>query len=238
MKKIIVVGASSGIGRGIASQLLESGDFVILCGRRIELMEELRIMYPETCLVRAMDVTDTAASGVLLESLFRGPGPIDWLILSSGTGDINSEFDFELEKNTLATNVSGFTAVVDHAFNLFRKQGYGQLAAITSVAGLRGGAGAPSYNASKAYQVTYLEALQIKARKLCLPIYVTDARPGFVDTAMAQGEGLFWVAPVPKASRQIIRAIEKKRRVAYITRRWRIIAFLIRWLPFRLYSKI
>jgi len=70
-----------------------------------------------------------------------------------------------------------------------------------------------------------------------ISLYVTDIQPGFVDTKMAKGPR-FWVAPVVKAARQIIRAIEKKRRIAYITRRWWIVAKLFRWAPGWIYYRI
>ena len=64
---------------------------------------------------------------------------------------------------------------------------------------------------------------------------VTDIQAGFVDTGMAkgegEGEGLFWVAPVETAARQIVAAIRRKRSHAYVTRRWRLVAWLLRILP-------
>ena len=69
-------------------------------------------------------------------------------------------------------------------------------------------------------------------------IAVTDIRPGFVQTAMAKGDGLFWVSSVEKAAAQIFDAIKAKKRVVYITKRWRFIAFLISILPFRLYLRL
>ena len=59
---------------------------------------------------------------------------------------------------------------------------------------------------------------------------VTEIRPGFIDTDMAKGDGKFWVAPVEKAAKQIVRAIQKRRKVAYITKRWRLIGFALRML--------
>jgi short-subunit dehydrogenase len=85
---------------------------------------------------------------------------------------------------------------------------------------------APAYNASKAYQINYLSGLRKKMEKLQLPIYITDIKPGFVDTDMAKGEGKFWVAPVNKAASQIITAIKAKRKIVYITKRWRLIGFV------------
>ncbi len=238
MRNIVVIGASSGIGREVADQLLKSGDFVVLCSRRTALLREIHEMYPRNSIVHTLDITELSTLEINLASIFGSVGQVDLLLLASGTGDLNPELSFGLERNTIQTNVEGFTALVDFAFNHFQKQGMGHLAVISSVGGLRGGVAAPAYNASKAYQINYLEALQIKARKLQLPVYVTDLRCGLVDTAMAKGEGLFWISPVPKAATQIIRAISMKKRVAYVTRRWRIIAMVLKILPYSLYSRI
>ncbi len=92
----------------------------------------------------------------------------------------------------------------------------GHLVAISSVGGLRGSRQAPSYNASKAFQINYLEALKQKATFLNIAVSITDIRPGFVETDMAKGEGQFWVASVNKAARQIFDAILNKKEIAYI----------------------
>ncbi len=95
-----------------------------------------------------------------------------------------------------------------------------------------------SYNASKAYVSSYLEGLACRKECRSGAITVTDVRPGFVDTPMAQGEGLFWVASPEKAAKQIYAAIRKKKRIVYITKRWRLIAAIIKLLPFCLYKRI
>lgn len=71
-----------------------------------------------------------------------------------------------------------------------------------------------------------------------LPVYITDIRPGFVDTAMAKGDGKFWVASVEKAGLQIFKAIHKKKKVVHITRRWKWIALILKNLPSSLYEKL
>ena len=114
----------------------------------------------------------------------------------------------------------------------------GHLVAISSVGGLRGSRQAPSYNASKAFQINYLEALKQKATFLNIAVSITDIRPGFVETDMAKGEGLFWVASVNKAARQIFDAILNKKEIAYITRRWRLIAAILTRIPGILYSRM
>ena len=105
------------------------------------------------------------------------------------------------------------------------------MAAITSIAGILGHREAPAYNASKSYQINYLVGLRQKALNLKVPITITDINPGFVDTPMAKGDFLFWVAPVDEAVSQIYNAIQNKSSVTYITRRWAIVAFLYRLLP-------
>jgi short-subunit dehydrogenase len=83
-----------------------------------------------------------------------------------------------------------------------------------------------------------MEGLRQKAKKLKCPLYITDIRPGFVDTDMAKGEGMFWVASVEKAAGQIIEAIQNRKQVAYITKRWGIMAALLKILPRRIYQHV
>ncbi len=135
-------------------------------------------------------------------------------------------------------NVAAFTLLADWAFRFFRNQGHGHLAAISSIAGLRGLRHAPAYNASKAYQISYLEALRQKSNYLKIPITVTDIRPGFVDTPNAKGEGRFWQASVAKASRQIFSAIRSGKKVIYITKRWWLIAMVMKLVPRFIYERV
>lgn len=143
-----------------------------------------------------------------------------------------------IEKRTVDTNVRGFTCIADWAFNYFESQKSGHLVAITSVGGLRGSRMAPAYNATKAYQINYLEGLRQKAKKLKTNIVVTDIRPGFVDTDMAKGDGQFWVSPVEKAARQIFKAINRKKKIAYITKRWATIGALLKQVPRQIYDRM
>ena len=83
-----------------------------------------------------------------------------------------------------------------------------------------------------------MEALRKKAFKDKGQILVTDIRPGLVDTAMAKGDGLFWVMPVEKVANQIIAAIRKKKSKAYVSKRWHILAIINKFLPFGLYKRM
>jgi len=236
MARAIIIGATSGIGRGLASLLVKNGYSVGITGRRIQLLEEIKNEHPSV-LIKPMDVIDCENSIIQLKELISELGGLDLLILSSGAGFVNNELDYEKEKVSVDTNVAGWTNLVNFVYKFFEAQKFGHLVAISSIAGLRGSRFAPAYGASKAFQINYLEGLRQKAGSSKIPIVVTDVRPGFVDTAMAQGAGIFWVAPVDKAARQIFKAIRRKRKVVYITNRWRIAAFAFRIIPRCLYER-
>lgn len=237
MKKAIIVGASSGIGKGLAQLLANEQYKVGITGRRTGLLAELKSENPAVYFTKYLDIVDTSTCVPILNELVEALGGLDLLVISSGTGDINKTLDFSLEKPTLDTNVLGFTCVADWAFNYFQAQNSGHLVGISSIAGIRGNRYAPAYNASKAFQINYLEGLRQKAAHLRASIYITDIRPGFVDTDMAKGEGQFWVAPVEKAVRQIYKAITRKAKIAYITKRWRLIATILKLLPRVIYDR-
>jgi short-subunit dehydrogenase len=225
-------------GKGLAKLLVDNGFKVGITGRRTELLENLKSENPNSYFIKTIDVTDTTIAIEKLEELTSELGGLDLLILSSGTGDINDNLDFEIEKRTIDTNVIGFTCIADWTFKYFEKQKFGHLVAISSIGGLRGSRQAPSYYASKAYQINYLEGLRQKATKLKQHIFITDVRPGLIDTEMAKGEGLFWVMPVEKTVRQIFGAIKKKRKIVYVTKRWGLIAKILKRIPRPIYDRM
>jgi short-subunit dehydrogenase len=238
MKKAIIIGATSGIGRQLALLLADHGFVVGATGRRVQNLEELRLERPANILVSPFDITSTLEVSERLHELAVKLGGLDLLVICSGVGEENHALDFSIEKKTIDVNVTGFTEAADWGFAFFQKQQSGHLVAITSIAGLRGSRHAPAYYASKAYQISYMEGLRQKAKKLKYPLYITDIRPGFVDTDMAKGEGMFWVASVEKAAGQIIGAIQNRKQVAYITKRWGIMAALLKILPRRIYQHV
>jgi short-subunit dehydrogenase len=114
---------------------------------------------------------------------------VDLVVISSGTGHINPELAWGKEEETVTVNVAGFAALAAKSMEIFRNQGHGHWVGISSMAALMGSGNAPAYGASKAFVTLYLEALGAAGKQ---GIHVTEIRSGFVGTAMAQGEGLFW----------------------------------------------
>ena len=235
IKKAIIIGASSGIGKGISLELLKKGYKIAISARRKERLDEIKKLNPDMVIVKEYD-SSTENNDALIKNLIDNLNGVDLIIYCSGIGIINKELDYSLEKKVNNLNVSGFTQVVDYAFNYFLKRGEGHIVNISSVASEIGNGISPSYNASKAYQANYLQGLRFKAFRMKVPIFLTDVRPGFVDTEILMGnkDKLFWVAPLEKACKQIVNAIDRKKRVVYITKRWKIISLLIKTLPERI----
>ena len=233
---IIIIGATSGIGKALFEKYASKGNRVGIVGRRSHLLEELKKEYPANTITVTADITKPDETERALKTLLSELHKIDLAIVCSGTGDINAALDYTVEHPTIDTNVVGWTFVMDSLFHIYEKEGHGHLAAITSVGGLRGEPLSPAYSATKAYQINYMEALRKKAFKAGNHIIVTDIRPGLVDTAMAKGEGLFWVMPVEKVASQIITAIRKRRSKAYVTKRWHILAIINKNLPYNIYK--
>lgn len=238
MKKAIIVGASSGIGRELAKILAGKGYAVGLIARREALLQNIQGELSSKAYIKTIDICNRDDTQKVLTGLITEMGGVDLVIISSGIGFINPELDLDKELETVATNVQGFVTVANVAIRHFIRQGAGHLVGISSIAAIRGGAEAPAYNASKAFVSNYLQGLRQKAAKLKLTITVTDIQPGFVDTDMAKGEGIFWMAPVQKAASQIFRAIERKRSHAFVTKRWRLVAWMLKIMPDFLYHRI
>jgi len=237
MKKAIIIGATSGIGKSLAELLIREGYEVGITGRREELFQSIKTQETSRIVCKKMDVQDLSTLEPISIELVSQMGGLDLLIISAGIGEENKNLNFDVENGVIKTNIQGFTCIADWAVRYFKEQGYGHLVNISSIAGIRGNGIAPSYNATKAYQINYLEGLRINVKEYSSSITITDIRPGFVDTAMAKGEGLFWVAPVQKAAEQIFEAIKQKKKVVYITKRWRLIALFLKIIPFSILKR-
>lgn len=236
--KAIVIGASSGIGRELAKVLAKNGYEVGVSARRLDLLLSLQKENSAIKTVCAMDIGQTTQAVHTLELMIKELGGLDLLIINAGIGHLNPELEWDKERETIDVNVTGCCALAVFGFNYFSKQNSGHLVGISSIGALGGNGIAPAYNASKAFLSTYLEGLQIKAFKEKKNIVVTDIKPGFVDTPMAKGEGKFWVASPAEAAQQIYDAIQKNKKHAYVTARWRLIAWIVKLMPQWLYQRI
>ncbi|MEG0807628.1 MAG: SDR family NAD(P)-dependent oxidoreductase [Alistipes sp.] len=238
MKRIVIVGATSGIGLEVARLCIREGWQVGAAGRRIEALETLRAEAPEQVVIEALDITrDNAPEHftTLIEKL----GGMDIYLHCSGIGSRNIELQPDIEINTLRTNGEGFVRMVTAAFGYFRAHGGGHLAIISSIAGTRGLGSAPAYSATKRMQNTYIDALSQLSHMQGYNIHFTDIRPGFVATPLLHDGGHYPMLMQPEAvAARIVRAIKSQRRRVVIDRRYALFVFFWRLIPEWLWERL
>lgn len=235
MKKIVICGASSGIGREIAKICAAKGYKVGIMGRREDKLLELArnpIFVTKVCDITAPDAPDK------LRELIAEMGGIDIYMHCSGIGYKNVALEFAKELATTETNCLGFTQMIATAFDYFAHAGRGQIAAISSIAGTKGLGAAPAYSASKRFQRHYLECMAQLAHIRKLDIKITDIRPGFVDTDLLKG-GHYPVLLSPDAvAQKIVRSVEKHKRAVVIDWRYALVVAIWRMLPNFLWERL
>ncbi|MBR6180305.1 MAG: SDR family NAD(P)-dependent oxidoreductase [Prevotella sp.] len=231
MKKAVVMGASSGIGMEVAKLLLADGWIIGVAARRTDLLEQLKDTAPERVVMETIDVNADGAEDMLL-SLIVTLGGMDLFFYAPGIGWQNSTLEPDKENNTVTTNALGFTRMVGTAFRYMATHGGGHIAAVTSIAGTKGLGPAPAYSATKAFQNTYLQALEQQANARKLNIRFTDLRPGFVDTALL-GDGNRYPMLLRKedVAYEMVEAIRHHKHIWVIDWRWRILTALWRRIP-------
>ena len=238
MKRIVIVGATSGIGLEVAKLCIREGWRVGAAGRREEALEALRALSPEQVVTEPLDIT-RADAPEHLSRLVDKLGGMDIYLHSSGVGSRNTDLRPDIELNTLRTNGEGFVRMVTAAFGYFRANGGGHLAVISSIAGTKGLGSAPAYSATKRMQNTYIDALAQLARMEKLHIRFTDIRPGFVATPLLAGDGHYtMLMEVGKVAARIMRVLKRQRRRAVIDRRYAVFVFFWKLIPEWLWERM
>lgn len=235
-RHIIIIGASSGLGKATTIQFAKMGWKIGIAARRIDALTELQQQFPQSIIAtQQIDITSPDAGEKLID-LIEKVGDIDIILLASGIGSQNPTLNIDTELNTTQTNVVGFTRIVDTAFNYFRNRPHdknpGQIAIISSIAGTMGLGIAPSYSATKRYQQHYIDALEQLAHFEKVNIKFTDIRPGFVDTPLLNNCRRFpMLMSVDYATTRITKAILKQRRIAIIDWRWQLVVAFWHLIP-------
>lgn len=231
MKRVVIIGASSGMGLEVAKLYLARGYCLGIAARREDRLLALKQEAPDRVATAMIDVTSEDAPQ-RLRSLIGELGGMDVFFYSSGIGKQNRTLTPDIEINTMKTNALGFTRMIGEAYRYFAEQGKGHIAAITSIAGTKGLGPAPSYSATKAMQNVYLEALEQQANARGLDIRFTDIRPGFVNTDLLSGDFHYPMMLKPdRVARQIVKAIDHHRHVIVVDWKYRILTPLWRLVP-------
>lgn len=230
MEKAIIIGGTTGIGSALTKVLVQHNYHVLVTGIEQDIISNIREAGSQNLEAHFLDcITDRASEKV--EELVKQMGGLDLLVFCAGIGHLNKDLGFKVENRANQVNVLAFTEVVDWGYRYFDQQGFGHIVGITSVAGLFGFWRAPAYHAAKAYQMNYMAGLRQKAIRAKKPIFITDIRPGFVDTAMAEGKEGIWKISAEKAGQQIFQNIKRKSDIGYTARRWVAVAKIINILP-------
>lgn len=238
-KRIVIVGASSGLGKEIALIFLEKGWKVGIASRNIEALKEIEKLYPQSAVSQQIDINNEDAI-INLENLIKELGGIDVYFHSSGIGSQNTLIDINTEISTCKTNVLGFTRMVDYMYNYFKANNItGQICVISSIAGTKGLGVSPAYSATKRFQNTYIECLEQLSNMQKLNISFTDIRPGFVKTALLNdGNNYPMLMDVKYAAKKIVSAVERKKRIAIVDWKYSILVKFWKLIPRWLWVRI
>lgn len=240
---IIITGASSGLGEGMAKAFAARGRHLVLCARRLDRLEalatELRGQCPrQQFLVRALDVNDAQAVWQVFQEAAQTLGRIDRVIVNAGRGGASrlGEGQVTDAMDVARTNFLGALAQCDAAMRLFRQQGFGHLVTLSSVSAVRGMPGPmATYSASKAAVAVLSEALRNEMKATRSPIRITTLMPGFIHTALnAHQAHKPFALDIHTGCQVLVRAIEREPEVAYVPEwPWALIAQLLKLLPAR-----
>jgi len=231
--RVVITGASSGIGEALARHYAAQGAVLGLVSRRpVEVTKGTS--YP-------VDVTDEAAMARVARDFIDRYGVPDLVIanagISSGTSGADSGDVAKLRK-VLEVNVAGLAATLAAFAPAMREAGRGTLAGIASVAGFRGLAGNGAYCASKSAAITWLESL--RTEMYGSGVSVVCVCPGYIDTPMTRVNRfpMPFLISADDAARRIARAIEARRRLAVIPWQMALVSLLLRAMPGWLFDRI
>ncbi len=237
MKRVVLVGATDGLGHAIAAEYASRGCWVTVLGRSRQklgsVVAALSARFPAAT-VRGVvcDLAEDARIEPAFREAIEATGHCDLFLYNAGVmhaGD-GVTCDAEQDAETMQVNAVAAVRMLGLAANYFRAARRGQIAAISSIAGDRGRKGNPAYNASKAALTTYLEGL--RNRLFPFGVKVSTVKPGFIGTRMLEGrKGLPWVVPPEQAARTIADRLDKGDEVFYVTRRWGLFGLVLRHVP-------
>lgn len=239
MKKIVIMGASSGIGLAVAEAFASRGIKVGLGARRTEALKALKEKYPEMVEYSKIDITHEKAAEMLVK-LADKLGGMDIYFHVAGIGYENPTLDPQREVQIVETNAAGFARMISAAYDYFRDNKIkGRIAAVTSVAGTNGIGSLSAYSASKKFAQTYLVALEQRAHTEGVDIRFTDIRPGWIRTPLLYDDVKYPMEmSLDYATIKIIKAIVRAPRVAVVDWRWDILVGLWRMVPNALWVRM
>jgi short-subunit dehydrogenase len=244
VKRVVLVGATDGLGRALATEYASRGFWVTVLGRSRGKLDavvaSLSARFPAATVHGVVcDLSDASRIEPAFREALEATGHCDLFLYNAGVMPAGDGFTCDPDRDAETLNVNAVAAVrmLGLAANYFRVARRGQIAAISSIAGDRGRKGNPAYNASKAALTTFLEGL--RNRLFPYGVKVSTVKPGLVGTRMLDGKtGLFWVVPPEVAAKTIADRLEKGHEVFYVYRRWGLFGLALRHVPRFVFKRV
>lgn len=234
MQRVLIIGAYSAIAEAVAREYARRGAALFLAGRNVQRLDavaaDLRTRGASSVHMFALDATDVGAHAALLDAAQAALGGIDIALVAHGTLPVQAECDKQVDKALAEFAVNG-TSVIALSIALAQRLRLGAtLAVISSVAGDRGRASNYLYGSAKAAVTAFLSGLGQRLRSD--GVHVLVVKPGFVDTPMTAAfkKGALWAQPA-QVARAIVRAIDRRKPVAYVPGFWWVIMQVIKSIP-------
>ena len=238
-KTILITGASSGLGQGMAEKFAAKGHNLALCARRLDRLESFKASllekHPNIRIeLQSLDVNDHDAVFTVFKAFQQSFTTIDRIIINAGMGkgaSIGTGY-FEANRETAMTNFVAALAQAEAAMEIFREQNHGHLVTISSVSAVRGFRRALNvYSATKAGLTTMTEGIRIDVQNT--PIKVSCIHPGFIRTELNEKvKKVPFIVDLDTGCAALVKAIDKEKPTSYTpTWPWLFVQQLMRWLP-------
>ena len=238
-KNILITGASSGLGHGMAVEFAKQGCNLALCARRVERLEELKAQLEGInpnikVFIRSLDVNDHDAVFSVFKAFRDDMGTLDRVIVNAGMGkgaSIGTGY-FHANKHTAVTNFVSAVAQCEAAMEIFREQNAGHLVTISSISAVRGFRRAMTvYAATKAAITSLSEGIRIDVRNT--PIKVTCIHPGFIRSEINDKvEKVPFIVDTETGCKAMVKAINKEKANSYVpTWPWAWLHWILRIAP-------
>ena len=242
MTKLAVIGATSAIAQSVARRLATSATHAILVGRNADRLEhvaeDLRCRCDSQVDTRIEDLNNFERHSALIQEIWTALSGCDVFIVAHGSlpDQVQCQVSAEETLNAFSTNALSVISLLTVVANKFAEQGSGSIVVISSVAGDRGRASNYVYGSAKAAVTAFASGL--RNRLAGSGVHVLTIKPGLVDTPMTADfeKGVLWASP-DRVAKAIIRALEKRRDVAYVPWYWRLIMLIICAIPERLFKR-
>ncbi|TMP04370.1 short chain dehydrogenase [Pseudoalteromonas sp. S3178] len=238
-KNILITGASSGLGKGMAKEFAKQGCNLALCARRFELLEQLKSELEQvnpniTISIKVLDVNDHDQVFSVFNAFKEELNGLDRVIINAGMGkgaSVGTGY-FNANKKTAQTNFVAALAQAEAAMEIFRAQNHGHLVTISSISAVRGFRRAMTvYAATKAAITSLSEGIRIDV--MHTPIKVSCVHPGFIRSEINEKvKTVPFIVDTETGCKALVKAINKEKANSFVpTWPWAFLHWILRIAP-------